>query len=150
MNPTSTRKKIYISEDDPDDQFIFRTACSEIDKDLDVVFFYKASDLILQLCKLNREEVPAEDLPRAIIGDLKIPFFELKDISEIRMLQKISKVPLCVFAESFSDFTKGSALDRGANFFHHKPDSLQQLRLIIKDLIGVEPVAEPAEQVQSA
>src|SRR5436190_21485507 len=116
-------KRILICADDPDDQFIFGTALKEVAPDVSVQFFYTSQAMMHNLMEVSirgREE----EFPDMIIGDMKVPFFELKDISEIRTFRQFRKIPVYVFAESFSDVTKSTALKIGATEFFHKPDSL--------------------------
>src|SRR5688572_27537101 len=90
--------QILIAEDDPDDQFIFETAFKEIAPDAVLHFFYTSQSLIHYLVQAGIQQ-ETESLPDLIIGDMKLPFFELKDIAEIRTYKQFEKIPVHVFAE---------------------------------------------------
>ena len=70
--------QILIAEDDPDDQFIFETALREIAPNAVLHFFYTSQSLIQYLVQEGIQS-GTEAKPDMIIGDMKLPFFELKD-----------------------------------------------------------------------
>jgi DNA-binding response OmpR family regulator len=130
-------KRILICTDDADDQFIFGTALKEVAADIQVQFFYTSQAMMHHLLEISIGG-KEEQFPDMIIGDMKVPFFELKDISEIRTFRQFRKIPVYVFAESFSDITKSTALKIGATEFFHKPDSLHKLKAIIENILKME------------
>jgi CheY-like chemotaxis protein len=127
-------KTILISEDDPDDQFIFKTALSEVCPQATLKFFFSSGSLIDHLLK-NCNESSMQSLPDLIIGDFKVPFFDLKDIAKVREVETCRNIPVIVFAESISEITQSSALELGATEFYYKPHSLQFLKEILSKTI---------------
>jgi DNA-binding response OmpR family regulator len=140
--------KIFISEDDPDDQFIFRTAIREVNPTAQITFFFNSRDLIRHLIDSNTDK--PESNPDLIIGDLKIPFFDLRDIAEIRVHDDLHEIPVFVFAESFSDISNSAALELGATEFFHKPNSLHRLKDIMRSILDRKKPEPVNTQIRSA
>jgi hypothetical protein len=145
--PETQKKKILICAEDPDDQFIFKTTCTELDPSASIAVFYTGADLINYLSTIDNDLPEGEDSPLVIVGDIKSPFFGLKDISQIKYIPRFSKTPLCVFAENYSVDEKSAALEMGVSAFHARPGSICQLRLILSDII--KPSAHINERAQA-
>jgi len=139
--------QVLIAEDDPDDQFIFETALREIDPKATVHFFYTSHALVDHLVKagIQNDALTAPDL---IIGDMKPPFFELKDIAEIRTFKQFESIPVYVFTEWFTDITRTNALTLGANGFYHKPNSLHTLKNMLSEIILKKRAPEQNEPLE--
>src|SRR5688572_30622012 len=75
---------ILIAEDDPDDQYLFSSACHDIISKAKIFNVLTGRQLIqnlLETAVYGREK--GVSLPSLIIADLKKPFFELEIIKEI-------------------------------------------------------------------
>ena len=132
--PEEKTMMVFISQDDMDDQFIFRTAISEVDPAIKTVFFYTSQGLIQHLLRIGIEQgLPKPDF---IIGDMKEPFFELKDIREIRTFKQFENIPLYIFSEGYKDVDQKTIFELGATQLFHKPNSLQGLKEILGEIIS--------------
>jgi two-component system, response regulator len=133
----SDRAVVLISEDDPDDQYLFRSAFLEIDKQLKVRNVLTGRQLIDFLLQTS---VFAEDqnrqLPRFIVADLKRPFFELEIIREIRIYTQFRLIPIFLFSMDNSIALRTQALNLGVTAFYKKPSTYSDLKNIAREIIN--------------
>lgn len=128
--------RIWISEDDHDDQFIFASCIKEIAPSAEVRFFLTGGELIRQLSVHPLRE-PENPWPDLIIGDLKTPFFKIGDIEVIRACSQNKNFPIIIFAESFAEFCPARALELGASAFYHKPNSNHILKDMLLEILDL-------------
>jgi CheY-like chemotaxis protein len=127
---------ILISEDDPDFQFLFKVAISEIDRDIKTNIVYTGQELLQCLLKSElNENLQEHNLPNLIIADLKTPFFEWGDIKEIRIYKQFTKIPIYLFAQDFSEILKENASGFGNIDVFNKPYTFQDLKTILNKII---------------
>src|SRR5689334_4092646 len=127
---------VLISEEDPDFQFLFKIAIASIDSEMEINLVYTAEQVMdyLQKGDLQRE-LNRQSLPDVIIADLKTPFFEWRDVAEIRSLEKFKKTPLYVFVSDDSASLRQKLVECGATDVFKRPDTFQDFRSILSGVL---------------
>jgi CheY-like chemotaxis protein len=123
---------IAIADNDPDDQFLLRSAFEECRPDLRIHFFENGEDLLDFLHRRDKggEEKSAADL---IILDLYLPGkngFEL--IEEIKSSPGLKRLPLIVLTCSPTDSDIKRCYELGANTVITKPSPFRELAEVLK------------------
>ncbi len=124
-------RNIYYTDDDEDDQELFRGALAEIDDSL-VLTTANDGDMLLELL----EQLP---IPRVIFLDLNMPRKNGYEVlSEMRSDEKLKDYPVVIFSTTSDD----SAVDRtrklGANLFIPKPRSFKGIKEAIQTCVNID------------
>lgn len=117
---------IFISEDDPDFQFLFGVALSEIDPAVVPEFAHSAQELISAL-----KERAAGQLPSMIVAVLRPPFFSISDLQKLKSDPRLSPIPAHIIAEAPSQLLRQKVMDAGAASVHAKPFDFKELKSIV-------------------
>lgn len=121
---------IVVIDDDQDDRDFFKEVLSSLVPNEIVLL----SDSTLVIDYLMQENCH----PFLIISDISMPKmngFELRDamLQQTQIVEK--KIPFLYFTSAWNDFTSEEAFKRQINGFFHKPNSLETLADVLKDLI---------------
>jgi len=133
-----SRKKsiILLSVDDPDEQFIFTTALNEGNRTFEIFSFHTAKELLAHLHHLSCFCSDRHLLNFTVLAELKLPFFDWRDIAAIRALPKCEDLAIHVFAETHLQICPIHAKKRGASGFYNKPHSLTEFRDLLNELLS--------------
>jgi CheY-like chemotaxis protein len=132
----SRRITVLLAEDDPDDQYLFRSALNYASKAADVFMVYTGKEVIEFLLSNSIAQADqALPLPDIIIADVRKPFFELEMVKEIRIYSQFRNIPIYLFSINDSALMKQKAIRLGANGFYQKPYSFHDLRLLMKEIL---------------
>lgn len=121
---------IVVIDDDQDDRDFFKEVLSSLVPNEIVLL----SDSTLVIDYLMQENCH----PFLIISDISMPKmngFELRDamLQQTQIVER--KIPFLYFTSAWNDFTSEEAFKRPINGFFHKPNSLETLADVLKDLI---------------
>ena len=132
----SVNPVVLISEDDPDDLYLFRSAVMDADRCLEVHNVLTGRQLVQFLLQTAVfVDQKTLQLPRFIIADLNRPFFELDIIREIRVYTQFRAIPIFVFSMENSDHVREKAMEAGATGFFKKPYTYVDLRRIVHEIV---------------
>lgn len=127
---------ILISEDDPDFQFLFEVAISEIDPLIKMNMVYTGQQMLQFLLQSELEDdTQNPDLPDIIMADLKSPFFTPADVKEIRIYKQFNKIPICLFVTDPSEITKTQEVGFANTQVFNKPYTFHDLKTIVHKII---------------
>ena len=121
---------IVIIDDDSDDIEFFKEVLSDIVPN-EIVLLKDSTLVVDYLCQENCH-------PFLIISDISMPKmngFELRDamLQEAQIVEK--KIPFLYFTNAWNEFTSEEAFKRPINGFFHKPNSIENLKEVLGDLI---------------
>ena len=123
---------IFYSDDDMDDQDLFRDALSEVDDSL-ILTTANDGDVLLAMLK----EVDA--MPRVIFLDLNMPRKNGYEVlEEIRRDDKLKGFPVVIFSTTSNDTAITKTREMGANLFVSKPRSYQGLKDAIETCVNMD------------
>ena len=128
----SNSYNIFYTDDDTDDQDIFREAVSEINEDI-FIFTQNSGE---ELLGLLRNPPPS---PHLLFLDLNMPQKNGFDVlREINKSEKLEYMPVIIF--STSDEPENIALSRslGASLYITKPESYQDLKKVLLDVLSID------------
>lgn len=121
---------IVIIDDDSDDIEFFKEVLSDIVPN-EIVLLKDSTLVVDYLCQDDCH-------PFLIISDISMPKmngFELRDamLQEAQIVEK--KIPFLYFTNAWNEFTSEEAFKRSINGFFHKPNSIENLKEVLGDLI---------------
>jgi DNA-binding response OmpR family regulator len=130
-----TKFNILLSEDDPDDLFIFEKAIGEILPEIKIKHVYTGQQTVAHLLAGIFMGDEYTQLPDIILADLNSPFFVLETIREIRIYQQFDHIPIYIFSNDETQETLRLSLEAGATAFYKKPRSFNELNSIMRSII---------------
>lgn len=123
---------IFYTDDDPDDQELFRDAISEIDHSLDLYIQNDGNELITLL-----DNPPPR--PQLIFLDLNMPVKNgIEVLKEIRATDRLKDFPVVIFSTSDDEASINTTKKLGANFYITKPTSYNLLKKAIEYTITID------------
>jgi len=123
-------RSIVFAEDDEDDQFYFREAFHEINKDIQVHFVSDGNQL-MQLLK--------NFLPDLIFLDLEMPYKNgLECLVELRNNPLLNKLPVIVLSSTMRPANIQTSYEMGANLFIHKSSRYPEYSNCLKQIISMD------------
>lgn len=135
------QRNIYLADDDDDDRLMFAEALSEIDNSVQLT---QAEDGKALMDILS---VPSSPIPEVIILDINMPRkngFEC--LEEIRNHQgNLKDLNVIMFSTSNDPRTIVKAFELGASFYAVKPNSFQELKTLIHDILHMDWVMPKQE-----
>ena len=124
--------KIFLIDDDEDDQFFFKEVIESINSTLHCD---TATDGKIALDRLKA----SDSLPDIIFLDLNMPVMNGYDfLIQIKKENGLNKIPLGIFSTSSTLGDKELTKELGAQFFLTKPNDFQVLREKIEQIISVD------------
>jgi len=129
-SPT-TPTTAYIADDDPEDIDLLCEVIRAIDSSADLKVFSNGRQVLAQLMACRDEE-----LPHLLILDYSMP--ELTGPQVLRELGKYSrysKIAKYVLSTSSASVYMDECLQTGADTYFVKPNSMQELRSIVRKIL---------------
>ena len=154
--PMTKREKfiIVVADDDLDDQQIIKEGLQDCRVKVDINAVYNGLQLMDYL--LAREAYRnITEKPDLILLDLNMPLMDgFEVLKEIRLHEKLRKIPLYVITTSRSTDHKKKALELGATGFYSKGASPKDIRRIMQEICrecfepqpSLDTEAAPAEE----
>lgn len=123
---------IFYSDDDEDDQELFRDALSEVDSSLKLVTA-NDGDKLLELL-----ECPPP-YPKLIFLDLNMPRVNgYQVLQRLRNNESLKKYPVVIFSTTSSSEAVEKTREMGANLFVPKPRSYDAMKQAIKTCVNID------------
>ncbi len=114
--------KIFLIDDDEDDQFMFKEVVKSIDPSKHCEIAVNGKNA-LEILKLS------DYLPDIIFLDLNMPIMNGYDfLIQVKKEKKLKKIPVGIFSTSNNSHDKQITKEFGAQFFLTKPTDFQTLR----------------------
>ena len=124
--------KIFLIDDDEDDQFMFKEVIESINPTLQCE---TATNGKIALDKLKVSAY----LPDIIFLDLNMPVMNgLEFLIQIKKEKVLSKIPVCIFTTSSILRDKELIKEFGAQFFLTKPNDFQVLRKKLQQILSAD------------
>jgi CheY-like chemotaxis protein len=127
------QKIFLLADDDSDDQAFFCEALQEIDPS---IVCYCVADGRATLELLSNEEL---ERPHIIFLDINMPGMNgWECLTKLKQHEEHTAIPVIIYSTSSHPKDADLALDLGAMCFFTKPNDYQELKEILKVLIGCE------------
>lgn len=124
------KTKVFLIDDDTDDQEIFEIAMQKHDGDVECVF---ADDGLQALKKLKSEN---DFIPDYIFIDINMPLMGGEEcLEEIRKIEKLKKVPVYMYSTSAEQFNESEKRKLGVTDYIVKPSSINDLTAVLSSII---------------
>jgi CheY-like chemotaxis protein len=124
--------KVFLVEDDMDDQLFFKMALTEIDPMAECVTAQHGADGLQKL--MNMEEYP--DL---IFMDLNMPVMNgFECLKEISSSPELMDIPIIIFSTSHEEKDIVHAEKLGASGYLYKPNDNEDLISTLKEIFAVD------------
>jgi CheY-like chemotaxis protein len=128
-----SRKKIFIVDDDEDDQLFLYEAVNDLDIPVD--FFY-ANNGEMALRYLKEEHIP---LPDFIFLDLNMPKLNGKEcLTEIKKMPRYAQIPVIIYTTSSHQKDIQEIMELGASCFLTKPTRIGDLGHKLLDIFSTD------------
>ena len=132
MSQTS-RKLVFIVDDDPDDRQIILDAFLENNTLVDYVFIESGNELLQTL-----EETPQTEYPSLILLELNMPgMLGMQALKQIKSNKTYSEIPIVVLTTSTLRSDRKLSYELGANCFLSKPSLYRDLVRITSSISRV-------------
>jgi DNA-binding response OmpR family regulator len=127
------RKKLFIIDDDEDDQLFLHEAMNDLKIPIDC---YYANNGEAALKQLRDEGIPVPDF---IFLDLNMPRLNGKEcLVEIKKLAKYDDVPIIIYSTSSHQKDKQEIMQLGADYFLTKPTRISELCTHLLDIFSTD------------
>lgn len=127
------RKKLFIIDDDEDDQLFLHEAMNDLKIPIDC---YYANNGETALKQLRDEGIPVPDF---IFLDLNMPRLNGKEcLVEIKKLSKYDEVPIIIYSTSSHQKDKTEIMQLGADYFLTKPTRISELCKHLLDIFSTD------------
>lgn len=127
---------VAVTDEEPDDQLLLKSAFEKCRPDLDMRFFGSGEELLAFLHEGNKYEKEASK-PDLIIIALHLPetmVFEL--IKEVKAEPDLRRIPIIVLTDSSSDMEIKHCYDLGANTVITRPSLFDDLVQALNTICG--------------
>jgi len=138
----STKRYIYLADDDSDDRDFFADAVLEVDPGIIVKQFTDGMYLMEDLLSIDPSA-----LPDFIFLDLNMPRksgFEC--LEEIRRHANLKHLNVIVHSTSRHPANIQSAMELGASFYAVKPSSFEKLKFLLQEILAMDLVGAVEER----
>lgn len=123
-------KTFALADDDPDDASLFQEALLEIDP---AIVVERAANGLELLDKMKSRDFHTPDI---IFLDINMPEMNgWECLSELKNDQHLKAIPVVMYSTSSNVYDKTKATKLGAVFFYTKPDTFQDLKKFLAQLI---------------
>ena len=134
---------VAIVEDDLDDQYLLKSATTNLDYDIHFEMFRSGKDFVEELNNRLREGMGAPDI---IFLDLNLPGWDgKKTLMSLRAIQEINTTPIIIYTTSRSEKDMEDVYELGATSYIVKAMSFEKIERNMKlicdywlDLVGVQ------------
>lgn len=121
---------LFLVDDDADDHEIFKSALSQVDKNITLLVAGNGQDALQMLAAQDR-------LPDFIFLDLNMPRMGgIQFLDEIKKSDTLHKIPVIVYSTSNHPHDKERAMKAGAARFFTKPAKYTELCDLIQNLLS--------------
>jgi CheY-like chemotaxis protein len=128
---TESFYNIFYTDDDADDQEVFKEAIAEINEDI-FIFTQNNGDELIEMLK----NPPPR--PRLIFLDLNMPVKNGYEVlKEIRQTEKTKHLPVIIFSTSSDDEAITFTKSLGATLYIPKPTSYAELKRTLREILSV-------------
>lgn len=130
MTTKIDKPKVYLVEDDPDDQYMFKMILEELDIGIQLDVFDNGLAVYDALISdMNDQgENGLKQLPDLILLDLNLPVWDgKKTLKRIKNQDDLKVVPVVIYTTSKSDYDKQECYLLGANSFITKAAEYEML-----------------------
>jgi DNA-binding response OmpR family regulator len=125
-----------ISENDPDYQFLYKVAISEINPDIEINLVFAGEQVLQYLLKDKlARELNRQILPNLIIASYDEKHFSEKVLSDIRAYERFYTIPVYVLRSDFSESKREALRLAGANDVFQKPETFLELKERLSKLV---------------
>jgi two-component system response regulator len=125
--------RIFVAEDDLDDQFLLQEAFDQFAPHVQLFFFVSGDELLRALGSIQPDSAL---LPHLIITDLNMPKIDgYKVIQYVRTHPYLGTVPVVVLSTTRNLDSHQRAISLGAVASWVKPTSVEEYKEIIKQLL---------------
>ncbi|ACY16934.1 response regulator [Haliangium ochraceum] len=126
MLPSLSAIDLLVVEDDPNDRLLTREAIAETDFRGNVHFVADGLEMMDALCPQGATAEP--QLPGLILLDLHMPRMDGNTaLARLRADERLRRVPVVVFANSFDEIDIELAYERGTSAYVPKPNGFDEL-----------------------
>lgn len=124
-----SRKTLLHVDDDPDDLFLFKKACSEAGASFDLKSFDSGQQTLNYFQGLKEYSDPTKfPTPHLVLLDLKMPLPDgFAVLHWIRNQPQFHQINICILSSSFQYEDIQKTYAEGANWFLTKPPTLGRL-----------------------
>ncbi|MBS1585828.1 MAG: response regulator [Bacteroidetes bacterium] len=123
---------IFYTDDDTDDQEVFREIVAEINEDI-LIFTQNNGE---ELMNVLRNPPPSAHL---IFLDLNMPVKNGYDVlKEIRQSERLKNLPVIVFSTSNDVASIETTRSLGATLYINKPNSYNDLKKILRHILSID------------
>lgn len=133
----STKRYIYLADDDSDDRDFFADAMAEVDPGVILKHFPDGIYLMDTLLSLDLAA-----LPEFIFLDINMPRKTgLECLEEIRNHENLKQLNVIMLSTSNDPENVRRAMELGATFYAVKPSSFEKLKFLLDEILGMDLVS---------
>lgn len=127
--------KIFVTDDDHDDQHLIKEAFSLPLMAAEIIPLYNGEQLLQSLSECRE----VENKPDIIILDLNMPVMDgLTALTKLKRLSHCSDIPVYILSTSKHESDKKTCELMGAKQFFTKPTSFSQLKAVARQILSQE------------
>lgn len=126
-------RKIFLADDDTEDQFIIQDAMKSLGSD-DLMVFADSGEQLMDLLEINYTH---SVYPCLVVLDLNMPRLNGTQIlSMLKSDERFKQIPVIIYSTSINPLEKEKCLSLGAVSFITKPVSFFESKEIAKTFLG--------------
>ncbi len=127
--------KIFVADDDVDDQQLIKEAFTVPTLTTDVVALYNGAELLKTLNDCSS----SDDKPDIIVLDLNMPVMDgLTALVKLKRLTDCSDIPVYILSTSKHESDKKACALMGAKQFFTKPAAFSQMKRVAQQILSQE------------
>ena len=125
----SNEPKVWVVDDDDDDQYLICSAFIELVPPVRVKSFYNGAEVITHLKMVKT-------VPQLILLDLNMPGINGLDVlRQARAIPTYQEVPIIILTTSFHSADEEKAIELGATNLLLKPSTFDKLSALVQQLV---------------
>ena len=130
MKKLNEKYKIVLTDDDPDDCEIFKSALESLSEHIELIIFHRGHDLLEYLAS-------DEELPHLVFLDLNMPLMHgFEVLGAIRTGSRYSNLSVAIYSTSRHQRDVEEAMVKGANIYIAKPNDYKELQLTLEKVLS--------------
>lgn len=131
------KPRIFLIEDDLDDQYMFKMVLADLGLVAEVVVFengLSAYQALSRICD-SENEMSKNTVPDLILLDLNLPVWDgKKTLAILKKDQRLKSIPIIIYTTSKSEYDIADCYELGANSFISKAAEYDVLQNQIKNI----------------